>query len=143
MRLDDGFSTTYELANLPGVQLYEKEVTPPGIAAGGPIDTTTMRNTEWRTQRPKQLKSLTQMTVTVAYSTGAFDEIDAQVGINQLITITFPDGSTRAFWGWIDEFQPGALVEGEQPTATMTIIPSNSNNATPPAEVAPVTEGQS
>ena len=46
---------------------------------------------------------------------------------NQEITITFADDSTIVFWGWIDVFAPGEVAEGAQPTADLTIIPSNQN----------------
>lgn len=135
LRLDDGFSTLITLANIPTIKLYEKEVTPPGFDLGGPIDTTTMRNSAWRSSAPRQLKTLTQVTATVAYATDALDSILAQLGINQLVTVTFPDGSSLEFYGWIEQFTPGAHKEGEQPTATLTVHPSN-RDATG-AEVAP------
>jgi hypothetical protein len=123
-RLDDGFSTIITLENLPTVKLYEKEVTPPGITSGGPIETTTMRTTVWRTNAPRQLKSLSPVSATVAFATEVVPQMVAQVGVNQLITVTFPDGSTIEFYGWIEEFTPAAFTEGEQPTATLTVQPS-------------------
>lgn len=136
LRLDDGFATLILVANLPSVKFYEKEVTPPGYSGGGAIDTTTMRNTAYRTAAPKQLKSLSPVTAVVAYATDCLDDVWAQIGTNQLITITYPDGSTIAFYGWIDEFTPSNHTEGEQPTATLTIIPSMRDAAG--AETAPV-----
>jgi len=123
--MDDGFATIITFANIPSVRIFEKEVTPPGIQAGGAVDTTTMRNTTWRTQSPKRLKTLTPVTTTVAYATEAYSQIFAVVGVLQEITVTFPDHSTIKFWGWIDEFTPASNTEGEQPTASMTIQPSN------------------
>lgn len=123
-RLDDGFSTIITLENLPTVKLYEKEVTPPGITSGGPIETTTMRTTVWRTNAPRQLKSLSPVSATVAFATEVIPQMVAQVGVNQLITVTFPDGSTIQFYGWIEEFTPAAFTEGEQPTAAITVQPS-------------------
>ena len=128
LRLDDGHGTFISFANLPTVKLWEKEVNPPGLSGNGPIDTTTMRNSAWRTMAPKQLKSVPQIQATVAYATTAFDDLYAQVGVNQPIIVTFPDNSTVSIWGWIDEFAPGTNVEGEQPTATLTIQPSNRND---------------
>jgi len=136
VRLDDGFSTIITLANIPTVKLYEKEITPPGISAGGPIDTTTMRNVTWRTMSPRALKSLTPVSVTVAFATEAIPVVQSQVGINQLITVTFPDQSTLVFWGWLEEFTIGAMTEGEQPTATLNIQPGNVDDSG--AEVAPI-----
>lgn len=144
-RLDDGFSTTFTFVNAPTIKLWEKEVTPPGITQGGAIDTTTMRNTSWRTMAPKALRSLTAVSATVAYATvileGGASSIYAQLGVNQLITINFPDGSALTFWGFLNEFTPGANVEGEQPTATITIEPTNRNEQTgeeaPPSYAEP------
>jgi hypothetical protein len=135
LRLDDGFATFITFENIPTVKLFEKEVNPPGMTANGPIDTTTMRNTAWRTMAPKALKTMPQITATVAYATDAIEVLFAQVGVNQPVVVTLPDGSTVAFWGWIEEFTPGANVEGEQPTATLTIQPSLRNGDG--AEVAP------
>ncbi len=135
LRLDDGHGTFITFANIPAVKIYEKEVNPPGMSANGAIDTTTMRNVEWRTMAPKSLKTMPQIQATVAYATDAFDILYGQIAVNQPIVITFPDVSTISFWGWIEEFVPGANVEGEQPTATLTIQPSLRNDDG--AEIAP------
>lgn len=129
MRMDDGFSTIITFANAPSIKLWEKEVTPPGVEGGGPTETSTMRNTEWRTQSPKKLKTLAQSSFTAAYDPAVYEEIEAQVNVNQEITITFPDGETLSFWGWLDQFSPNANNEGEQPTANVTIEPSNQNSS--------------
>ncbi|MHA1344987.1 MAG: hypothetical protein ACTSO3_01170 [Candidatus Heimdallarchaeaceae archaeon] len=135
-RIDDGHATLIEFAEDSDVQMWEKEVTPPGISGGGENDTSTMHNTVWRTKSPKGLKSLSESSFTAAYDPAVYDEIVSMCNVNQLITITFPDSSTIAFWGWIDEFTPGANVEGEQPTADVTIICSNQNGSQ--VETAPV-----
>lgn len=132
-RMDDGFST---LISLGGTDFWEKSVTPPGLSAGGEIDTTTMRNTTWRTRNPKSLVTMTPMSATCAYDPEGYETILAQLGVNQEIVVTFPDGSTLTFWGWLDEFTPGESVEGEQPTADVTFIPSNQNASG--VETAPV-----
>ena len=135
-RFDDGYKTTISFADNPSVSLEEKEVTPPGIEGGGEIDTTTMQNDDYRTFSPKSLKTLTEASLSVAYEAALYNELIAMVNSNQLITVTFPDLTTVAFWGWINVFTPGAFVEGEQPTADITIIPSNVNDSG--VETAPV-----
>ena len=135
-RIDDGFATLISFDADSDVQMWEKEVTPPGVSGGGENDTSTMRNTAWRTRAPKGLITLSESSFSAAYDPAVFDEIVAMVNVNQEITITFPDNSTLVFWGWIDEFTPGANVEGEQPTADVTIIPSNQDAAG--AEIATV-----
>ena len=125
--LTDGFSTIITLASLPLVKLYEKEVTPPSIGGGGPIDVTNMRNVAWRTASAKTLKTLGQISATVAYATEALEEIIDELQENQLITVTFPDTSSIEFWGWLESFTPGSHKEGDQPTAAVVIQPSLRN----------------
>jgi hypothetical protein len=138
-RLDDGYSTKIQFtvgAGASGTTIWEKTVTPPGVSAGGEIDITTMHNVTWRTRNPKALKTLSNASFTAAYDPIFYDDLLAMIGVNQLITIEFPDGDSLDFWGWLDEFTPGANSEGEQPTADCTIIPSNKDNSG--AEVAPI-----
>ena len=137
--LTDGHPTTITFDVLgSGVTILLKEtsVTPPGISAEGENDTTTMRNTTWRTKQPKQLKSLTNGSVTFQYDPAIYDQILTIIGVNGLVTITFPDSSTLDFWGWLDDFTPGENTEGTMPTATGTVICSNQNDSS--VEVAPV-----
>ena len=140
-RLDDGYQTTIGFTSSL-TKLYEKEVQPPGIDGGGAIDTTTMNNTTYRTMSPKSLLTLSEHTFEAAYDPAAYPELIAMINVNQLITITFPDGSTLAFYGWLDKAIPNAHVEGEQPTVTCTIVPSNVHSGTgvetAPAYTAPV-----
>lgn len=132
-RMDDGYST---LISLGGTDFWEKTVTPPGLSAGGEVDTTTMRNSTWRTRNPKQLFTMSPMSATVAWDPAGYDTILTDLGVNQEIVVTFPDGSTLTFWGWLDEFTPGENAEGEQPTADVTFIPSNQDASGD--EIAPV-----
>lgn len=128
MRIDDGHSTLVEFSAIPGIKVWEKEVTPPGVSGGGPTDTTTMRNSVWRTMSPKHLKTLTPLTFSAAYDPAVYPQLIANVNVNQQITVTFADGATLTFWGWIDEAAPGAATEGEQPTMDITVQPSNQDN---------------
>jgi hypothetical protein len=134
--LKDGFSTIISFTTHPAVKLYEKEVTPPGLEMGGAIDTTTMRNDEYRTKYPRSLKTLTEAPFTAAYDTDVYDDIIAMAGVNQLITVTFSDGSSVEFWGWLEDFKPQAVKEGEQPVAQVKIECSNVNDSD--EETAPV-----
>ena len=131
---NDGFSTTIDFGQ--GAVLTEKTSTPPGLSGGGEIDTTTMANTTFRTRSPKALKTLTEASITAAYDAAALSTLLALINVNTSITVTFPDTATLVFWGWLDEFIPGESVEGEQPTAECTIIPSNRNASN--IETAPV-----
>lgn len=136
--MTDGFSTTIDLSGA-GVSFEEKTITPPGVEGGDAIETTSMRNSNWRTMFPRALRTLTQVTVNVSYSpkdiTDMGDPSTGDINNNQLITVTFPDGATIAFWGYVKSFIPGQHQEGSQPEATITIQPTNQDNTQ--AEVAP------
>lgn len=129
MRIDDGFSTRVSFALAPGLLIWEKRVTPPGLDSGGPNDVTTMLNIRWRTRSPKKLITLTDMTFIGAYDPAAYEDILGILGENQIITIDWPDGDAYSFYGWLDKFIPGEIREGDQPEATVTICPSNHDNA--------------
>jgi hypothetical protein len=134
--IKDGFSTTISFSEDTTISVEEKGVTPPGIAGGGEIDATTMANTAYRTKFPKQLKTLTDAGANVAYHPETLPEFLAMIGVNQEITITFSDASTYVFWGWVDEFTPGEITEGTQPSATIKIVCSNLDASE--AEISPV-----
>ncbi len=129
MRLDDGYQTLISFAEDPTVNFWEKTVTPPGMDGGGPTNTTTMRNLALRTFEPKFLVTMTENSFVAAYDPEVYVSVLAMINVKQLITITFPDGSTVAFWGWLDKFIPNEHQEGEQPTANCSIQPSNTNDS--------------
>jgi len=133
--LVDGYQTLIEFTENTAVKFIEKTVTPPGISAGGAIDTTNMANDKWRTKSPKSLLELLDSGVSVQWDPAVYAQIITMAGKNNLITITFPDATTFAFWGWLDTFDPGEMQEGEEPLADVTIIASNVNAAG--VEVAP------
>ncbi len=135
-RLTDGFPTRTTFGSFPSVAFSAKTVTPPGMDAGGPNDTTTMDNIRWRTMQAKKLITLTQGQQTAAYDPIVYSSVVSMIGVNQLVTVTFPDGSTLAFWGFLDKFTPNEIKEGEQPTAVTVIEPTNQDNSG--VEQAPV-----
>ena len=128
-RIDDGFSTIITLQVPTTIDFWEKEVTPPGWDGGGANDTTTMRNLYYRTQSPKKLKKMSDASVTVSYNPAVLADIESAININQQITVTFPDGDTFEFWGWLNSFKPNQIKEGEQPTAQIEIMASMQDNS--------------
>ena len=131
MRIDDGHPTKITFSkdgSGSGITFWEKSVTPPGVDGGGENDTTTMHNVKYRTRSPKKLITMTAMSMVCAYDPVVYEDIMDSINVNQQITVEFPDGSTVTFWGWLNSFVPGDVAEGEQPTATVEIIPSNQND---------------
>jgi len=134
---DDGYKTTVVFTADATVLFEEKSVTPPSVSGGGEKEVTTMKNTTYRTRMPKKLITIGPMEMVVAYDPGTWTEIIALCNNNDLVTITWPDGATLAFYGYLDEFTPSENVEGEQPEATIVIIPTLKHKTTL-AETAPV-----
>ena len=127
MYLTDGYKTLITFAGAPSIKLQEIETTPPGVSIGNAIDTTTMRNTAWRTAAPAVLKKLSQVKSTCAYDPTDLANIQAQVGVNQLITVSYPNGSSISFYGFLDSFTPGTNTEGKRPDAAIVIEPTMVN----------------
>lgn len=131
----DGHATTVGFALDATVELYEKEVQPPGLDGGAPVPQTTMRNTLYETFIPGQLIKVTEAQFTSTYKQEHWDKIKAMLNKNQKITLTFLDGSTRWFYGWLQKIIPNKRKTGEQPTAEVTLFASNIDGSG--AEAAP------
>lgn len=125
IKLRDGFSSLVTFATDSNINLWEMEVTPPGVDGGPAIPQTTMHNTAWETFAAQALKTLTESSFKFAYDPAAYDEINALVNVATTITKQFKDGSTLAFYGYLRQVQFDPLVKGSQPTGTATVQPTN------------------
>lgn len=137
IKLDDGYRTLVTFAFDTNIEFWEKTVTPPGYDGGDAIDTTTMHNDTYRTMSPRSLKTLTEFEMTAAYDPSLYTAALALINRETTITVTFPDGSTLAFYGFLKGFEAGTLEEGTQPEVTLTVVPTNQDPTTG-AEEAPV-----
>jgi len=136
-RLTDGFPTKIAFSRDPDISFWETEVTPPGIDGGDAVETSTMFNTDWRTMAPRRLKTLTDATITAAYDPNVFNQLVELCNEEGSVTVTFSDGSTLSFYGYLKMAEPGACVEGEMPTMEITVVPTNYD-PTNKVEAAPV-----
>ena len=124
--LASGHRTRVSIAADTDYEFFEKTVTPIGIEGGDAKDITTQHNTLWRTKTPGRLLDLTELTMEGSYdATLAYTSMASIINVCTTITIFFPDGSTLAFYGFVKSFIPGQMEEGEQPMATITIVPNN------------------
>lgn len=138
IKMDEGFSTKTAFARLPAASFWEKEVQPPGVDTGEPVDTTTMHNVTWRTFNSRVLKTLTPFTIKCAYDPNFYSQIvSTLLGINGAVTTKFSDNSTLDYFAFMQKFEPDPIVEGQQPMATITIVPTNWDPANR-VEAAPV-----
>lgn len=125
IKLKDGYKTVITFAADVDIEFWEKTVKPPGIDGGDHIEQTTMHNTSWRTMAPRSLRTLTESTTKAAYDPVLYTSILALINLETTVTVRFPDGSTLAFYGYLQKFEPDDLAEGTQPEATITITPTN------------------
>lgn len=125
--LQDGHPTKVTLNTSPAFSVWENSTTPPGVDGGDPVDLTTFFNLVWRTFGPRTLKTLTEMRFVGLYDPVVWEAVGLAAAINRLdtITVTFADGSTLAFYGYLRAFNPQEHVEGTPPLAEMVVQPTN------------------
>lgn len=126
-KLPDGFKSTITFANQPAVQFWERGVKPPAIDGGDAIDTSTMFNTRWHTMFPRHLLKMDDGTVEAGYDPDFMTVIIGMVNVVDTITITWPDGSTLCFFGFLKKIEFSELKEGEFPICTPTFSPTQAN----------------
>lgn len=123
--LQDGYQTTISPAGAADLEFREISVKPPGIDGGDAIDFADMQSSTWRIKLPRSLKEMTECTVSAHWDPLLYTNALARVNQHDTWTIFFPDGSTLAFYGFLRQFEPDELSEGEPPTCTLTIQPTS------------------
>lgn len=137
VRIRNGHSTRFALANAPTISLWIVSLTPPGVEGGELIPTTTMHNTALRTMAAQSLKTMTPMTMRCAYNAAVIDNLFAQVNNEQSGTLHFSQSSgSWDFFCAITNFAPDEIVENAMPLASVTIGLTNTDPLTG-AETSP------
>ncbi len=125
IHLEDGYQTLVTFSANTTISFWEKTVTPPGMDGGDAIEQSTMHNVRWRTFAARSLITLTEGKVKAAYDPNLYNQLLTNLNQPGTFTITFPDGSTLAFFGYLRMAQQAELVEGTQPEIDITIQPTN------------------
>lgn len=134
--LEDGHQTLIAFAADDDVDFWEKSVGAPPLQGGDAIDITSQHNSIWHTSAPASLIDVGDISLTVSYDPGVYDQIiNNLINVNGWITVTFPNGDTVDFVGYLQSFEPEELTPGEQPEASITIVVTNQLSGT---ETAPV-----
>lgn len=133
--LENGYRTLITNSADPDLSIWEIEVGSAGIDGGEPIDTTNQHRDTYRTRAPRALISYEPYEVKFAYEAGVQkSQIEALInkrrtgaGANDgvVITETMPDGTTLAYYGYFQKVMFDPKVEGEMPTGTLTVVPTN------------------
>ena len=124
LKLFDGYQSLLTIETDPNIDFWEKSVTPPGFDGGDPIEQTTMHNVTYRTFAPRQLITLTEVTLTAAYDPLLYTQIPLVLLVETTMTVIFCDGSTVAFFGYLAKWLPGTVEEGAPPECEITIQPT-------------------
>lgn len=136
----EGFSNKITLAANPTIAFWEKDAQPPGLEGGEPIPQTTQFNVAVHTKWPRTLYDVEPISCNVAYSPNVIAQIMALINKNDVITVTFGDGGTICFWGYLRSFKAAQMKEGEQPMAVVVFVPTNLDSSyveQVPVETAP------
>ena len=128
-KFEDGYRTLITFSLDTNIELWEIEVTPPGRDGGEPIPTTTMWNDDYETVRPRALIKSTDGQVTCAYQEATIGQLDAIINREGTITLTFPDESTEAFFGFPKSYTRSPMKHGEMPTMTVTFVETDFDPA--------------
>lgn len=134
-KMPDGFSSVIGFKNRPGISLWIQTVKFAGIDGGEKINTTTMFNVAVRTFAARQLKTLDDVTFKAAFDpdilvTSGPNSIWAAINDDsETITEFWPEGSTRAYYAYLQKMAAPEMKEGEFPTADFTITVTNWDKA--------------
>jgi hypothetical protein len=137
--LETGQQTLITFSGMGTFYYWEVETGLMGIDGGDPINATTHRRTTWGRMAPRALKTGTPFDIKVGYDPIILSTIPAQINVERTATEQFPDGTRYAFYCFIQKFvpDPAPIDSTSIMTATMTIVPTNSDPTTG-AEEGPV-----
>ncbi len=124
-QLTNGKRVTVAMSLDPNIELYEEEVTPPGMDTEDSIETTTQQNVRWMTYAPGDLIRLTEFEMVCGYDPIVYSSLIAVLGIAQTFTVRFPNGAKLSFYGYVRSASPSAMRRREKPKMTVTIMPTN------------------
>lgn len=124
-KLRNGYQALLVFSADTNCEYYEISVGLPGMTSGDAIENTTQQNAIWRTMGPRTLVTLEEFQVTAGYDPIVYSSLLNILGVEQTVTIIFPDTSTLAFFGFLRSVEFDPLVDGTMPQLTMTITPTN------------------
>jgi hypothetical protein len=127
----DGFRTKMTYALDPDLEVEEVEVKPFGVNGMEPIEQDSMWLVRWRIFRAQQILEATASSQIVKYDPQFKNTLIGLVNVEksgstaQVITETFYDGSTQAYYGFLLQVEFDNLVRGQKGRATLTNQPTN------------------
>lgn len=126
-KMPNGYQTEVAFSAAPAVALWERDITPPSLEGGDPIDTSTQFNTTYLTKYPGSLVDMGMFSMVCGYDPVAYSTLLSLINVNTTVTVHFPNGDSLAFYGYLKSFKPGPLSRGKMPEATVEVVPTNSD----------------
>lgn len=126
-KLRNGSKCLITFASDTNIELFEKGMTLPGIDSGAPVQTGDFFNTTWRTKAAQRLKEMTEGGGTFNFDPKVYTALKALIGTETTITMTNPDLSSVAFYGYARNARFSEMTDGSQPTVTLAIEPTNTD----------------
>ncbi len=124
-RIPDGFITYITFASQPALGVWEVKAKPKGGDGGEPIDISTMHNVRFHTMYPRSLVKHTDSVTSCGIDPDAISLLDTQLDKPDTITTTFPDGTSDAYYGYLQKYEFTEFSIGEFPMVNLTIMPMN------------------
>lgn len=124
-KLTNGYQALIAFQLDPDFSLWEKEVTPPGIEGGDPIDTMTQHDVEYATQAPRALIKHEGGQFTAGYNPGMLVNGDSMINQPQAITYHFPNTDSITYWGYLRSIKATGMSDGTMPLCTAMIEITN------------------
>ena len=136
--LENGFKTLVTFASHSAIELWEVSVKPVGMDGGSKIDLTNMHNNTVRTYAPRRLKEITDGSMKCHYDPKVLPTLmNSLINKKTVITETYMDGSTYAYWGYLQKFERDEhTIDGDAPQGTATFVATNRDDTG--AEQVPV-----
>lgn len=129
--LENGYKTLITFSRDPDVEMWEISVKPIGMDGGPKIDLTNMHSAIVREYAPRRLMEMTDGQMTVHYDPKVLPKImNDLINRNNVITETYSDGSTYAYWGYLQKFERNEHgIDGDAPQGTATFVVTNRDDS--------------
>jgi len=124
----DGFGVRIILET-SGITFKEKSVTPPGYEGQDPVDVTNNSKTSFREKYARALVELSPASGSVEFDPSRLSAILAAINVHQFIRLDFPEGDALGFYGFLRNFVPDEMGDGEAPVASVELVPCGVNAA--------------
>ncbi len=132
---NDGYQSLFTFSSDPNISVWERTLGLPGQEGGDAIDLTTQHNADLRTKAARQLKEHTEYTIVCGYAPEAYTQLEAMVNVEQSISRYLPAVNGAAadaivHYGYLKTTAYSEFTEGEFPTVTLTIVPTDRDPST-------------